>query len=169
MHSVNTEMMYPSGTKVAQVELIYKSTVRPSERPFVKGSLSASEIFFNYWNKDKIELLEEVKAMYLNRAGRVLAIADISMGGISSTTVDIRHIMAIGLMLNAVSLLVCHNHPGGSMVPSKEDDVLTSDLAGCSSAMRIKLLDHIIITREGYYSYADKGRLNVHGNSLYVK
>ena len=166
---MNTEMLYPVGLKVTQVELVYKATVKPSERPFIKGSLSAFEVFSESWNQDKIELLEEFKAMFLNRVGRVLAIADISIGGISSTTVDMRHIMAIGLMLNAVSLVVCHNHPSGSMYPSNSDDILTTDLEGCSSIMRIKLLDHIIITREGYYSYADEGRLYVHGNSSYVK
>lgn len=166
-------LVYPNGSLVTRVELTYNSTVKASQRPLIKGSLSAFEFFLRYWDMSKIDLLEQFVGVYLNAGGRVLAIANISAGGIGSVTVDCRHVMAIALELNAVSIICCHNHPGGhpalGLRPSIADDHLTKKLDGCAGLLDIKLLDHIILCKEGYFSYADEGLLSLHGNCPYPK
>jgi DNA repair protein RadC len=161
--------IYPDGSLVTCVELTYKSRIKASQRPLIRNSRSAYEFFLRHWDMTKIELLEHFKGMYLNRAGRVLAIANISAGGITTTTVDCRHIMAIALKLNAISIIACHNHPGGNPTPSKADNHLTEKLKGCGILMDIDFLDHIIICQDGYFSYADEGLLSLHSNRSYLK
>jgi DNA repair protein RadC len=152
---VKTELIWPSGKLVTQVELVYRSKVKASERPAVIYSKDAAGIFLQYWNLDKIELLEEFKSMYLNRAGKVLAISDDFTGGISGVVADVRLIYATALQLNAVSLVICHNHPSGDLSPSDADKVLTGKIMRCARCLDYKLLDHIILTKESYFSFAD--------------
>jgi DNA repair protein RadC len=83
----------------------------------------------------------------------------ISKGGITSTTVDPRRIFRRALEVGAISMIVAHNHPSGNVRPSKADEALTQKILIGSKYMDIKLLDHIIIGREGYFSFADEGLL----------
>ena len=95
----------------------------------------------------------------LNLKVRVIDSMRVSQGGLSGATVDIRCILREALMRRATSVVLCHNHPSGNMVPSRQDDELTRSLADACRKVDMPLLDHVIFTEEGYYSYADKGRL----------
>ncbi|HLZ89510.1 MAG TPA: DNA repair protein RadC, partial [Puia sp.] len=98
--------------------------------------------------------------LFLAQSGRIIKEFEIlSQGGITSTTVDPRLIFRRALELGAVSIVVSHNHPSGSVRPSKADLALTQKLQQGAKYMDIKLLDHIIIGRDGYYSFADEGLL----------
>ncbi len=83
----------------------------------------------------------------------------ISHGGITEVSVDVRIIMREAVLSNATILAVCHNHPSGSLSPSKMDDELTANLNKACQVMRIKLLDHVIVTDGKYFSYYESGRL----------
>lgn len=83
----------------------------------------------------------------------------ISAGGLAATAVDIRCILREALMKRAVSMALCHNHPSGSLRPSREDDCLTEHLDKAAKIMNIRLIDHVILTDGKYYSYADEGRI----------
>jgi DNA repair protein RadC len=101
---------------------------------------------------------EAFAVMYLVQAGWVKAFDHlVSNGGISSTTVDTRLILKRALEEGAVSLIVFHNHPSGSLRPSKSDEQLTQKLSQAARTMDIKLLDHVIIGEGGYFSFADEG------------
>jgi DNA repair protein RadC len=97
--------------------------------------------------------------LYLNQSGRINHFEIISQGGITGTIVDPRLIFKRALEIDAVSLIVCHNHPSGSLRPSKADEALTSKLCEGAKLLDIKLLDHIIVGDGGYYSFADEGLL----------
>ena len=98
--------------------------------------------------------------LYLGQSGRIKRDFEmISTGGITSTTVDPRKIFQRAFEIGAVSMIVAHNHPSGSVQPSKADEALTQKLLQGSKYLDIKLLDHIIIGREGYFSFADEGML----------
>lgn len=157
---MKTELIYPDGIQVTQVELVYKSKIKHSDRYLIGDSRAAFKLFLDYWDMSKIDLLEEFKVIFLNRGGRVLAMANLTVGGISGTVVDQRHVISIALKLNAVSLIACHNHPGGSMTPSDADKELTRILMDCGAVFQIKLLDHIIISSEKYFSFADHSRIS---------
>jgi DNA repair protein RadC len=102
---------------------------------------------------------EAFAVMYLAQAGWVKDFEVKSEGGITSTTVDARLILRRALELCAVSLIVFHNHPSGSLRPSKSDEQLTQRLSEAAKTMDIKLLDHVIIGESGYFSFADEGLL----------
>lgn len=97
--------------------------------------------------------------LYLVQAGWVKNFEIVSEGGITSTVVDPRVIFRKALETGAVSIVAFHNHPSGSLRPSKADETLTEKLAQGSKLLDIKLLDHVIISGKGYFSFADAGML----------
>lgn len=97
--------------------------------------------------------------MLLNRRNRVLGIVNISQGGISGTIADAKVIFAIALKTCASGIIVSHNHPSGEVDPSEQDLRLTKRLAEAGEILDIKLLDHLIVSTDPYYSFKDEGRL----------
>ncbi len=95
--------------------------------------------------------------IFLNQANRVNHFEIISQGGITGTVADPRIILKRALEKNAVSLILCHNHPSGSLKPSKADQDLTTKIKEAAKFFDIKVLDHLIVSDEGYYSFADEG------------
>jgi len=126
------------------------------ERHFIRTSRDSAD-YARPW----LEHLpyEAFAVMYLVQAGWVKAFDLVSNGGISSTTVDARLILKRALEEGAVSLIVFHNHPSGSLRPSKSDEQLTQKLHQAARTMDIKLLDHVIIGEGGHFSFADEGLL----------
>ena len=102
---------------------------------------------------------EECWVLLLNQASKVIDRVKISAGGLSSTAVDVRCILREALLKRASSMVLCHNHPSGSIRPSKEDDLLTRQLSQAGECMNIRLVDHVILTDGAFYSYADEGRI----------
>ena len=97
---------------------------------------------------------------HAERTNRIIDYTTISEGGLTATLVDLRIVMQTALVSNATSLILSHNHPSGMLKPSVQDDELTRKIKEACRIMEIRLLDHIIVTPEnGYYSYADEGRL----------
>ena len=153
------EMMKPEWCQVAEVELVYRTKVKPSQRPKITTSVDAYEILQKIWNRDKIELVEEFKVLLLNRSNKVLGVLDASSGGITGTVADPRIILTAALKANAVGIVLSHNHPSGSVKPSRADEELTVKIREAARFLDMIVLDHIIITSEGYYSFADEGLL----------
>lgn len=140
-------------SEVAEIQLIYKSKVKPSDRPQITGAADAAALFRKNWNENTLELQEEFKVMYLNRAHRVLAIYTVSSGGMTGTVADCRLILAAALRLGATSFLLCHNHPSGNLQPSKADKELTEKIRQAAALMDMVLLDHIILTPTDYVCF----------------
>jgi|SRR6478735_10588091 len=144
---------------VAEVELVYRSKVKASERPLISSSSDAYDILKALWEEGKMDLVEQFKVLFLNRANRVLCLYNVSSGGITGTVADPRLIYTAALKVNAVSLILSHNHPSGSLKPSRQDEELTGKIKSAGSFLDIKVLDHVILSSEGYYSFADEGLL----------
>lgn len=145
--------------KVAEVELVYKTKVKACERPQIISASDAYEVLMTLWEEGKIDLLEQFKVLFLNRANRVLCLYNVSSGGITGTVADPRLIFTAALKVNSVALILAHNHPSGSLKPSRQDEELTQKIKGAGQLLDIKVLDHLIISSEGYYSFADEGLL----------
>ena len=143
--------------KVSEIELVYRSKVKASQRPSVMSSSDAYRIFMDSWNTDRIEMAEEFKALLLNRANKALGVVLISSGGVSGTVVDMRLIFSSAIKANASSIIVCHNHPSGNLKPSDLDSKLTEKIKKAGKIIEIEILDHLIVTKEGFYSFADQG------------
>jgi DNA repair protein RadC len=148
-----------SQIEIAEVQLIYKSKVPSSQRRSIKCSKDAYDILLKSWDSNTIEYVEEFKILFMNRANAVLGIMSVSKGGISGTVTDVRVVMQGALKANASGLIVCHNHPSGSLNPSESDSKITNKIKEAGNVMDIQLLDHLIITAEDYYSFADNGLL----------
>jgi DNA repair protein RadC len=146
-------------TTVAEIELVYKSKVRPSERPLINSSRNCYELLLQTWDENKIDFVEQFKVLLLNRCNRVLGIYELSTGGIVGTVADVRLIMAAALKSNAVAIILSHNHPSGNLKPSRPDMELTAKIKEAGKYLDIQVLDHVIVTSEGYYSFADEGVL----------
>lgn len=97
--------------------------------------------------------------LYLNRANKINHFEIISKGGITGTVADPRVILKRALELDAVSLILCHNHPSGSLRPSRADEDLTAKIKEAARHLDMRILDHIIVSEDGYYSFADSGIL----------
>lgn len=146
-------------TKVAEVELVYKSKVKASERPVIQSSTDAANILRILWEDGKMELVEQFKVLFLNRSNKVICIYNVSSGGVTGTVADPKLIFTAALKVNAVSIILSHNHPSGSLKPSKADEELTQKIKGAGAFLDIKVLDHVILSSESYFSFADEGLL----------
>jgi DNA repair protein RadC len=145
--------------KIAEIELVYRTKIKASQRPHVRSSREVYQILRQCWDENKIEFVEQFKVLLLNRAGRVLGIFEVSSGGVSGTVADPKLIFSAALKANASSLILAHNHPSGNLTPSQADRALTRKVKEAGKLLEISVLDHIIVTTEGYRSFADEGEI----------
>jgi len=139
--------------EVAEIKVSYSNT--NLERIKVTNSQILYNLVLKQWDLDLIEFQEEVKIVLLNRANIVLGIYEMSKGGTSGTVVDIKMILGIALKCNASSIVIAHNHPSGTLEPSEPDKSITKKLKEACRILDLNLLDHLIITGHGYYSFSD--------------
>jgi len=143
--------------EIAEIEISY--TPSDGERPKIFGSRSAYDILIEKWDKSLLPLLEEFKVILMNNAGQVLGIVSLSKGGMTGTIVDVRLLFAVALKSAATAIIIAHNHPSGNLKPSDQDKMLTQRIRKAGEILDIRLLDHLIISRDRYYSFADEGLL----------
>ena len=125
-----------------------------------KPIMSTSRDFANYLQTIFQDHSREIFAVaFLNQANKINHIETVSEGGITGTIADPRIILKKALEENAVSLILCHNHPSGSLKPSRQDEEITQKIKEAAKYFDIKVLDHIIVSDTGYFSFADEGIL----------
>ncbi len=156
---METSMNSGKWNMVSEIELVYKTSIKPSQRPHITSSASAYDILSQNWDRDKIELFEQFKVLLLNKANKVLGIYELSSGGISGTVVDLRLIFAAALKANASGIIMAHNHPSGALIASHADKDITRKVKEAGKLLDIPVLDHLIVTTESYFSFADQGIL----------
>lgn len=145
--------------QVAEISLSYRSKVKVSQCPKIQSSTEAYRLLYSRWDRDKIELVEQFKVLLLNKANRVIGELLLGTGSGSGVVVDVRLILFSVIKANACAFIISHNHPSGNLIPSEQDKRLTQKVRTAAESMDINLLDHIIVTTEGYYSFADEGLL----------
>lgn len=131
---------------------------RHASLPLDKKQVTSSADIARFLQVRLQDLRHEVFAvLFLNRANRINHFEIVSEGGITGTVADPRIILKKALEQNAVSIIVCHNHPSGNLRPSRADELLTQKLKEAALLLDITMLDHIIVSDQGYYSFADEG------------
>jgi len=126
----------------------------------LKQSIKGSQEVAQYLNEKFKDLTYEVFAViFLNQANKIIHFEVISKGGITGTVADPRIILKLALEFGAVGIILCHNHPSGNLNPSNADKAITKKIGDAASLMDIKLLDHIIVSDEGYFSFMEEGLL----------
>lgn len=146
--------------QVSELTISYKPKVKPSDRCSIRFSQDAYKLLMEQaFNDDILEYKEYFKLVLLNGANKVLGITTISEGGMDGTVVDVRLIMQTALLAHSSSIILAHNHPSGQLKPSPQDDRITKKIKEAAKLMDIRIQDHLIVTGDNYYSYADEGRL----------
>jgi DNA repair protein RadC len=100
---------------------------------------------------------EEFWIIYLNNSNKIISKSQLSKGGITGTLVDVRIVFKTALEMGATGLILCHNHPSGTLIPSDADKQITRKLKLAGDSLEIKVLDHLIVTEKNYFSFADEG------------
>ena len=142
---------------VGEVELTYKSTSR--SRSKIYSSEDAYRYLLPTYKEGTICYKEYFKVLLLSQSNQVLGYTLISEGGITETCADVRVILQAALLTNSVALVLAHNHPSGNLKPSRQDMEITKQVKEAAKLMRISVIDHLILTDAGYYSFADEGLL----------
>jgi DNA repair protein RadC len=133
---------------------------RQITEPLVRSVVRTSNDIAQYLKPMLKDYAFEVFAViYLNRANKVKHFEIVSRGGITGTVVDPRIILKKAMDVEATSIILCHNHPSGNLKPSKADTALTTKIKQAASYFDIDVADHIIVSEDGYYSFADGGLL----------
>jgi DNA repair protein RadC len=136
-----------------------KATLKRDEVKKVKISSSKDSADFFRQVIEGIDIYESMFAIYLNRANNTIGWYKVSQGGITGTVADPRLIIKKAIDVLATSLILCHNHPSGNLQPSRADEELTQKIRQGALFFDITVMDHIIITEDSYYSFADEGKI----------
>lgn len=137
-------------------------TLKATKQDFAIEKMTSSESSYNFAKKfyhDDVTIYESCFIMLLNRANNVTGYAKISQGGICGTMVDVRLICKYAIEALATSVILVHNHPSGNLSSSPEDEKITKSVKEALKLFNIRLLDHIIISEDGYYSFNDNRRI----------
>lgn len=136
--------------------------LKSEKQNFPVEKISSSVDVYNYAKNfyfDDINIYESVFVILLNEACNTIGYAKISQGGVTNTCVDTKIVAKYAIESLSSSIVLVHNHPSGSLIPSRYDDNITSEVKKIMDLFNIKFLDHVIITDSGYYSYNDEGKL----------
>ena len=143
-------------TILAACELGRRRAVEQPERRQVR---SAAQVYDYFYPLMRDLPVEEFHVLLMNQSATVIDSVRIGVGGLTETAVDVRVILREALLKRATALILCHNHPSGNLRPSAHDDCLTRQVQEAARLLNLNLADHVIFTDNGYYSYADEGRL----------
>lgn len=141
--------------EISEIQLKYSASKSP--RVKITRSDDAYNCLKVHWNVDTIELQEEFRMLLLNRANEVLGVHLLSKGGITGTLVDLRLLFAVVLKSAACNIILAHNHPSGNLNPSEADKRLFRKISNAAELLDVQVLDNMIISKQGYFSFTDKG------------
>lgn len=142
---------------ISEIEIHYSHKVKPSQMLQIKTSDDSFRHLQSIW--PNVDYRETFMVLHLSRSNRVLGNTIVSTGGISGTVIDCKIIFQSALKANSCAIVLAHNHPSGQKFPSQNDTAITRKIKDAGSLLDIQMLDHIILTSEGYYSFADEGML----------
>ena len=140
---------------IANLELRAKKTPTNFEKVKIVSSKDAFKVISQFYFDD-IDIFESFFILCLNRNNQTIAYAKISQGGVSGTVVDIKLIAKYAIDCLASSVILAHNHPSGNLKPSPEDIKITQRAREALKILDIQVLDHVILTSDGYYSFKDE-------------
>lgn len=141
---------------VAELTFRYVSRTRATDRPTIHSSAEAVELLRPLF-EPHMETFEAFRILLLDRANGVKGAVTISTGGLHGTVVDPKLLFAVALRTLSCGVILAHNHPSGQLRPSSEDLELTQKLVRGGKQLDITIHDHVIISREGFFSLADSG------------
>jgi DNA repair protein RadC len=122
----------------------------------IKSANEASEILRKIYPSGELEIQEQFIMLYLNRNNKVIGYYRHSKGGITGTAIDVRLVMAVAIQTGAVGIIMSHNHPSGNAEPSNLDITITKAVKNAAEYFDIALFDHVIITKDSFFSFGGR-------------
>jgi DNA repair protein RadC len=150
---MKAKVNYPKSLPEITLKLRKGETVQT----VITNSKDCANVFRQIWDVDSLPIYESMIVLFLNRANKTIGWYKVSQGGLTGTLCDPKLILSIGLKSLCQGIIICHNHPSGNTQPSKADISITNRIKKGCEYLEIALLDHIILTEEGYSSFADSG------------
>lgn len=141
-----------------KIRIVYSRKQKNEDRRKITSANDVISILREIWSS-QIEIREEFIVLLLDRSNRVLGYQLISKGGTTGTVADVKLIFSVALKALASAIIVAHNHPSGNLKPSDADIRLTQKIKAAGNQLDITLLDHIILTKESFYSFAEEGMM----------
>lgn len=142
---------------VSEITVSYKSKVNACDRPKVGRSKETADLLLSLWDDDTLDFQEQFYVLFLSRNNSVVGYYPASKGGLAGTVADPRLILSAALKVPCCAMILAHNHPSGNLKPSRADEQLTAKIKQAGQLLDIQVLDHLILTRDGYFSFADEG------------
>jgi DNA repair protein RadC len=136
-----------------------KYSLRVMDSTPINTQEAAYEKIISVWDKELINLQEQVIAFYFNRAGRLIGHRLICTGTATQCLMDAKFVVSLALHTMACSVIIAHNHPSGKLEPSDMDMKVTKKIKAALDLIDVKLLNHFIVTEDGYYSFAEQSEL----------
>lgn len=134
---------------------------RVAEGGIESPAMRSSEDIYHYFQPMMADLpVEEFHVLLLNNKLSVIGEKRISQGGLTGSVVDVRLILRAAIVAKATAIALCHNHPSGMCRPSREDESVTRKIQDAARVLDLKLIDHVIVARDRYYSFSDEGKLS---------
>jgi DNA repair protein RadC len=144
---------------LSEIQIKYNPKVPTLQRPRITNSQDANNQLRLLMDEKQLNIREESAVLFLNRGNRVIGGFKVSSRGLTGTVMDIRLILAVALKCLATEIVIAHTHPSGQLVPSQADKELTNRFKTAAECMDIRVYDHLIITEDSYFSFADDGIL----------
>lgn len=148
--------------KVMQYQEMELRLVREREIEYVKVRSSKDVYKFlmdNVYDWEEMDTYEMFYVVFMNNANDIVGVYKHSQGGMTGTLVDPRLILVTALKMGAVGIILSHNHPSGTLIASQSDKLLTKKMQKAAETIDMKILDHVIVTHKGYFSFADENLL----------
>lgn len=142
-----------------EAQVVFKPNYNLDELEVVRTSKESADFLRSIW-EDDLMYRERMYMILLNRASKVIGFNLLSIGGASGTVVDLKLVFQCAILTNASTIILAHNHPSGTLYPSKQDLEITKSIVKAGEIMGIELSDHIILTQNSYYSFADNSILS---------
>lgn len=152
----NSAQLQIFGT-IGEAKISYKT----SGIPYAKIHSSQEVVTFlrKVWDEDTLEYTESFLVICLNRSNHIVAYKWIGHGGTAGVTVDVKNVMQFALLSHSSSIVLAHNHPSGNTRPSSQDLKITQTIKSAGQILDIPVIDHLILTKDSYTSFADDGLL----------
>lgn len=150
------QQVFYTTKQVKMQEIILTLKKNENSEIYISKSTDSYSNLLKIWNDD-LELRERFVCIYVNRQNKIIGYYNVSSGGLNGTVVDPKLIFSGALLVGASGVILSHNHPSGNTKPSSADIKITNDMISAGKVLQIQILDHLIITSEGYYSFADEG------------
>ena len=145
--------------RLAEIRAVYKSRTKVETRKNLREPSDAAAYLRAIWNQRTIELTEDFVVLCLNNSHQVIGWVKVACGTFASCPVEPRVIFAIALQTASAALVLAHNHPSGDLTPSPDDKALTGRLVEAGRLLNIRILDHVILSKEGSFSFSESGLL----------